>query len=271
MLGLEVTIVELGDRLVPALASPELSEQVAELFREHDVEIVLGEQIEEFQANGLVLTGARTRSGRTIEAFLAVIGVGVEPNVEFLAGSGVELDNGVVVDDRFRTSVADVYAIGDVARFDDVVAGRTRRIEHWTNSDGQGAHLGRNLAGRRAGYAEVAAFFTKVFDLQLQLLGDTDGVDEVVLRGSLRDRNLIGLYLREERLIAAALVGQAADMVEELKSLLRGAPGSATGASSPTRTSDRPRCSAADCEAALDGQLFSARRIGHALGRQPEA
>ena len=62
----------------------------------------------------------------------------------------------------------------------------------------------------------MPAFFTKMFDLQLQLLGDTEGVDEVVLRGSITERNLVGFYLRDERLIAAVLVGQAGDMAEEL-------------------------------------------------------
>ena len=231
MLGLEVTIVEMGDRLVPALASPELSEQVAELYREHGVELALGEQIEEFQANGLMLTGARTASGRVIEAFLAVVGVGVVPDVDYLEGSGIDLDNGVVVDDHFRTSVEGVYAIGDVARFEDVVSGRARRIEHWSNADAQGAHLGRNLAGGRKGFEKVPAFFTKMFDLQLQLLGDTDGADEIVLRGSISERNLVGFYLRDEQLVAAVLVGQAGDMVEELTSLVRERP----------RLSDRSR------------------------------
>ena len=231
MLGLDVTVVEMGDRLVPALASAELSRQVAELFREHGVEVVLDEQIEEFQANGLMLTGARTVSGRLIEAFLAVVGVGVRPNVDFLDGGEIELDNGIVVDDHFRTSVDDVYAIGDVAQFDEVVFGRSRRIEHWSNADAQGAWLGRNLAGGRKGYAKVPAFFTKMFDLQLQLLGDTEGADEVVLRGSIPDRNLLGFYLRDERLVAAVLVGQAGDMAEELTSLLGEQP----------RVSDRSR------------------------------
>lgn len=224
MLGLEVTLVEMGDRLVPALASAELSEQIAELYREHGVELMLGEQIEEFTANGRMLVGARTASGRTIEAFLAVVGVGVEPNAGFLAGTGLELEDGIVVDDHFRTSAADVYAIGDVARFDDVVSERPRRIEHWSNADGHGTRLGQNLAGARTGYAQVPVFFTKLFDLQLQLLGDTEGVDEVVLRGSIPERNLVALYLREERLAAAALVGQARDTAEELKSLLRRRP-----------------------------------------------
>ncbi len=224
MLGLEVALVEMGQRLVPALASVELSEQIAELYREHGVELLLGEQIEKFNANGRVLTGARTGSGHLIEAFLAVVGVGVEPNVGFLDGSGLELEDGVVVDDRFRASAADVYAIGDVARFDDVVSGRRRRIEHWSNAAGHGTRLGQNLAGARTGYADVPVFFTKLFDLQLQLLGDTEGVDEVVLRGSIPDRSLVALYLRQERLVAAALVGQAGDMEEELKALLRRQP-----------------------------------------------
>ena len=180
--------------------------------------------IEEFRANGLMLTGARTASGRTIEAFLAVVGVGVVPNIEFLDGSDLDLSDGVVVDDHFRASAPDVFAIGDVARFDDTLAGRTRRIEHWSSADSQGAHLGRNLAGGRKPYREVSAFFTKMFDLQLQLLGDTEGVDEVVLRGSIGERNLIGFYLRDEILIAAVVVGQAADMVEELRSLVRERP-----------------------------------------------
>jgi 3-phenylpropionate/trans-cinnamate dioxygenase ferredoxin reductase subunit len=239
MIGLEVAIVERGERLVPALASPELSNEVAELYRENGVELLLGEEIEEFNANGLALTGVRTTSGRTVEAFLAVVGVGVEPNVDFLDGSGLELDNGIVVDDHFRTSVEDVYAIGDVARFDDVATGRVHRIEHWSNADAHGTHLGHILAGEPKRFEKVPAFFTKMFDLQLQLLGDTEGVDEVVLRGSIGERNLVGFYLHEEHLIAAVLVGQAGDMAEELRSLIPEKP-RVSDRSWLTNTSVRP-------------------------------
>ena len=222
MRGLDVTLVERGDLLTPALTSPVLSEQVADLYREHGVELLLGENIEEFRANGQMLTGARTVSGQEIEAFVAVVGVGVEPNTEFLEGSGLELDNGIVVDDHFRASIADVYAIGDVAQFDDVVAGRRRRIEHWSNAHNQGTYLGGLLAGKRAGYAEVSVFFTKLFDLQLQVLGDPGGgVDEFVLRGSIADRSLLGFYLKDDQLVGAVVAGQGGDMVEELKVLIR--------------------------------------------------
>ena len=113
-----------------------------------------------------------------------------------------------------------------MARFDDTVAGRQRRIEHWSNADNQGRYLGQALAedGRTA-YSEVAVFFTKLFDLQLQVLGDPGaGVDEVVIRGSIADRNVLAFHLRDDRLVGAVVVGQGEDLVEELKVLLREQP-----------------------------------------------
>lgn len=223
--GLEVTLVHKGSGLMPALSSDELSSQLADLYREQGVELLLDDHVEELRGNGRLLTGARTASGEEIEAYLAVVGIGVQPNVEFLAGSGVELDDGVVVDERFRTSVEGVYAIGDVARFPDPVFGRRRRIEHWSNSSSQGAHLGEALAGSRRAYDGLAVFFTELFGFKLQVLGDLDGgVDEVVLRGSVSERRLLGFYLRDGRLIGAVVSGQAADVTEELQVLLREQP-----------------------------------------------
>ena len=121
--GLDVTVVEMGERLMPALSSDELSTQLADLYREHGVELVLGDSIEELHGHGKLLAGARLASGQDVEAYLAVVGVGVQPNVDLVEGTGAEIDNGIVVDERFRTSVDGVYAVGDVARFPDPVAG----------------------------------------------------------------------------------------------------------------------------------------------------
>ena len=224
-LGLEVTLIEMGDRLMPALSSDELSAQLADLYRAEGVELLLGERIEELRGNGRLLTGARTVSGADLEAYLAVIGVGVQPSVGFLEESGLELDDGIVVDERFRASADGVYAVGDVARFPDRVFGRPRRIEHWSNANAQGAHLGSVLAGGRSAYDEISVFFTELFGFKLQVLGDLDGgVDEVVLRGSVAERQLLGFYLRGGRLIGAVLAGQAADLAGEVKQLVRAQP-----------------------------------------------
>ncbi len=149
----------------------------------------------------------------------------MQPNVGLAEGTGAEIDNGIVVDERFRTSVDGVYAVGDVARFPDPVAGHPRRIEHWSNAHAQGAYLGRVLAGSRAPYDKVAVFFTQLFDVKLQVLGDLDGgVHEVVLIGSVAERRVLGFYLRDGRVVGAVLTGQAADVVERVKEVVREQP-----------------------------------------------
>jgi len=148
--------------------------------------------------------------------------VGVEPNVELAQEVGADVDDGVVVDERFRTSLQDVYAIGDVARYPDPTSGRQRRIEHWTNADAQGAHLGRQLAGSRAAYDALPVFFTQLFGRKLQVLGDVERSANCVLRGSLAEGRLIGFHLDDERRLVGAVVhGESADVAVELEDLIR--------------------------------------------------
>jgi 3-phenylpropionate/trans-cinnamate dioxygenase ferredoxin reductase component len=225
MRGLHVSLVEVGPALMPQLRAPELSAELAELYRAEGVEVFLETEVEELTGNGRLLTGARTKAGRTLEGYLALVGVGVVPNVELAEQAGAEVDNGVVVDERFRTSLTDVYAIGDVARFPDPISGRSRRIEHWSNADAHGGHLGRQLAGATDPYDEVAVFFTQLFDRKLQVLGDVELAAECVLRGSLAEGKLIGFHLAEDgHLVGAVVHGHAADVAAELKDVLRSRP-----------------------------------------------
>jgi 3-phenylpropionate/trans-cinnamate dioxygenase ferredoxin reductase subunit len=223
--GLDVTLVERGPMLMPQLACPDLSVELAELYRGEGVELMLETQLEELTGNGKLLTGARLADGTTVEGYLAIVGIGVQPNVELAEAAGATVDDGVVVDERFRTSLADVYAIGDIARFPDPTSGRSRRIEHWSNSSAQGGHLGRQLAGSRAAYDELPVFFTQLFETKLQLLGDVEPAVECVVRGSLADGRLIGFHLTEQgELVGAVVHGQAADLVAELGQLIRDRP-----------------------------------------------
>ena len=220
--GLAVTQVEMGPTLMPQLRCPELSDQLVELYRAEGVDVRLETQVEELTGNGRLLTGARTDDGETVEAYLAIVGVGVEPNVELAQEAGADVDDGIVVDGRFRTSLQDVYAIGDVARYPDPTSGRQRRIEHWSNADAQGAHLGRQLAGSRAAYDELPVFFTQLFGRKLQVLGDAERAAECVLRGSLDEGRLIGFHLDDDRRLVGAIVhGESADVAVELEELIR--------------------------------------------------
>jgi 3-phenylpropionate/trans-cinnamate dioxygenase ferredoxin reductase subunit len=225
MRGLDVTLVEMGSALMPQLRSPELSDELAELYRTEGVVVLLDTELEELTGNGRLLTGARTADGQQLEGFLAIVGIGVVPNVELAETAGAEVDDGIVVDERFQTSLPDVYAIGDVARYPDPTSGRLRRIEHWSNADAQGAHLGRQLAAARAAYDELPVFFTMLFDKKIQVLGDVEPAAECVLRGSLADGRLVGFHLTEEqKLVGAVVHGESADVVAELGTLVRDAP-----------------------------------------------
>ena len=220
-LGLEVTVIEPGDRLFAALGNPELSTSLEQLYRDRGVELLLGDVVTELHGEGS-LTHATTREGRRIEAGLAIIGVGVDPATQFLADAGIALDHGaVLVDEHLRTDDARVFAVGDIASFHDPVAGRRRLIQHWTNAHYQGDCAGRTLAGKVAPFDQVAYFFTEVFGVKLGLLGDTGaGHDHIVTRGNL-DEGLISYYLADDRLVATLISGQTVEMQTELTRLLR--------------------------------------------------
>jgi NADPH-dependent 2,4-dienoyl-CoA reductase/sulfur reductase-like enzyme len=128
----------------------------------------------------------------------------------------------VLVNERFETNVAGVYAAGDVASFHDPVFGHRRLIQHWTNANHHGERLGRLLAGEDAPYDLVAYFFSEVFGTKLGLLGDLQaGHDELVVRGSLEEGDLSVFYLRESRFVAALVSGAAMANQDELNELLR--------------------------------------------------
>ena len=225
MRGLAVTLVEVGETLMPQLRCPELSAELVELYRAEGVNVLLGTQVEELTGNGRLLTGARTADGQALEGYLAIAGVGVVPNVELAEQAGAKVDDGVAVDQRFLTSLPDIYAIGDVARYPDPTSGRLRRIEHWSNADAQGTHLGRQLAGSRDAYDVMPVFFTQLFGRKLQVLGDVEPASECVLRGSLADGRLIGFHLTEDGVLVGAVVhGESADVAAELEALLRSRP-----------------------------------------------
>jgi NADPH-dependent 2,4-dienoyl-CoA reductase/sulfur reductase-like enzyme len=219
-LGLDVTVVEVADTLFPILQAPELSGQLADLYRDRGVELVLGDPVAAFHGDGQV-EAVVTRSGSTIEADLVVVGIGVVPQTDFLAGSGVEVDNGIVVDEQFRTSVPGIWAAGDVARFHDPVFGRQRRIEHWSNANYQGAEVGKALAGADTKYDSVSTFFTEVFGVTIKVFGDTSEADDRTFDGSIAEGQALGLYLEQGRIAGAVLTGQDEETEEWLKEKIR--------------------------------------------------
>ena len=217
--GVEVTLVHLGAGVFDQLGCPQLSDELHALYRENGVELLLGHEVASFEGTS-ELRAVTTKGGRRVDADLAVVGVGVAPAVELLEGSGIDVDDGVLVDERYETTAAGVFAAGDVARFYDPLYGRRRRIEHWSNADYQGTQVGRVLAGAEGGYDTVSTFFSKVFGIGLQVFGDVSRFDHVTAVGSLAGRDLVATYDDDGHIVAALAVEPSDEAAARLRGLI---------------------------------------------------
>lgn len=242
-LDVEVTLVHRGKGLFEALRARPLEQHLIELYGRKGVEIVLGDEVASFDGRSR-LDSVATGRGRVAQAELAVVGIGVEPGTGWLDGSGLSLDDGVVVNERFETGVDGVWAVGDVARFYDPLYEKHRRIEHWSNASYAGGEVGRLIAGGEGGFDIVSTFFSEVFGLSLKVFGDLDDSDQLVVRGDVADA-AIGFYLRGDRLVACLVIGQDEETEARLKELLK----ARATASDPERL--------ADADAPLDEVLAS--------------
>ena len=210
-LGLEVQAVEPFRVPLERALGPEVGQVLRDLHAEHGVEAFYGEGVESFQGTER-LERVVTSSGRRLECDVAVVGVGIEPAVDVVAGSGVEVDNGIVVDEFCRTSVEGIFAAGDVANHLHPLFGRRIRVEHWRNAIEQGAAAARSMLGKGEPYAEVHWFWSDQYDANVQYAGHHTEWDELVVRGSLEERAFVAFYVAGGLVDAAVAVNSGRDL-----------------------------------------------------------
>jgi 3-phenylpropionate/trans-cinnamate dioxygenase ferredoxin reductase subunit len=184
---------------------------VARVHRDHGVDLRLGEGVTAFEGAGRV-ERVLTRSGGALECDLVVVGVGVEPAVETVAGTALHLDDGIVVDGGCRTGLPGIFAAGDVARRFHPVAGRHLRVEHWQNAIRQGQVVARNMLGHAEVDDEVPWFWSDQYNCNIQYSGFAGPWDQLVIRGSLEERKFVAFHLREGRVAAVVAFNQGRDL-----------------------------------------------------------
>ena len=202
--GASVTVVESLELPLIRVLGPEVAEIFAGLHRDHGVDLRLAASVTSVEATGGHAV-VRLGDGSGLEADLVVVGIGVAPNTALAEASGIDTDNGILVDKYLRTSDPDVYAAGDVASVQHPVLGQRVRVEHWDNAIGQGRVAGQNLAGRDVVYDRLPYFFTDQYDLGMEYVGyvDSSGYDSVVLRGDTTDtRTFTAFWLRGKAVLA---------------------------------------------------------------------
>jgi 3-phenylpropionate/trans-cinnamate dioxygenase ferredoxin reductase subunit len=209
--GLDVTAIEPSKTPLHRVLGEPVGRRIAELHGIHGVRTVFEDAVEAFEGNRRVQT-VMTKGGRRFECDLVVAGIGVEPAVEFLKGSGIHTDNGIAVDEYCRTNIEGVYAAGDVANHWHPVFNRRIRVEHWQNAMRQGAAAALNMLGRSVVYNDIPWFWSDQYDWNLQYAGFHTKWDELVIRGRPDSDSFLACYLNDGRIDAATAVNRGADL-----------------------------------------------------------
>ncbi len=209
--GVEVVCIAPSPTPLFRTVGEQIGQLLSTIHHEHGVETIFGDVVTRFEGDRRVKR-VITRRGRRVDCDFVVVGVGVEPDVDFLAGSGVERDNGVLVDEYCRTNVPDVYAAGDVANHYHPVFQKRMRVEHWQNAMQQGAVAARSMLGNGKPYDAVHWFWSDQYDVNLQYAGFHQGWDEIVIRGNGDIRNFIAFYLSNRRIDAVVALNRGKDV-----------------------------------------------------------
>jgi 3-phenylpropionate/trans-cinnamate dioxygenase ferredoxin reductase subunit len=221
--GKHVTLLEALDRVMARVAGPDLSNFYQEEHRAHGVDVRLGVAVTAIEGDGKV-TGVRLADGNVVPADLVVVGIGIVPAVEPLIAAGADGGNGIRVDAQCRTSLPDIFAIGDCAlhanRFAD---GAAVRLESVQNATDQATVAAKTILGENVAYEATPWFWSNQYDLKLQTIGLSIGYDQAVVRGDPTTRSFSVVHLKQGKVIALDCVNATKDYVQGRKLVETGA------------------------------------------------
>ncbi len=203
----EVTLILSEDRIWKRFFTPEMSQAFENYFAARGVRFVKRAAVRAFRGRDAV-EAVELGNGNAILCELAVAGIGVEPVTGYLAGSGIEVGDGIMVNEYLETAFPEISAAGDLANYPDLLFGKRRRAEHWDNAVTQGQYCARKLMGERAPFRHVPYFFSDVFDLSYEFWGDAADADQVVHRGDLAGASFSVWWLRQSRVVAAFVMSR---------------------------------------------------------------
>jgi 3-phenylpropionate/trans-cinnamate dioxygenase ferredoxin reductase component len=221
--GTRCTIVMMEDVALSRTFGDEPGRWFHELLESKGVEIFGGEELELFEGDGGV-QAVVTKGGRTVAGDMVVVGAGVKPDVMIAQRAGLDVDDGIVCDEKLETSVPGVFAAGDVCSYESVVHGRRLRVEHWDVALQQGRHAARGMIGGTEPYREVPYFFSDLADwASLEYVGPAYEWDEIVWRGDRDAGEFSCWYLKDGRVAGALSVERSEDLVHARRLLESGA------------------------------------------------
>jgi 3-phenylpropionate/trans-cinnamate dioxygenase ferredoxin reductase subunit len=230
--GVNVVVVDRNKVPLRRVLGEEVGRVIEGIHRDHEATLIFEDTVAAFEGADRV-ERVVTQGGRRIECDFVVVGLGVEPVTELLADTGAEIDNGIAVDEFCRTGVEGIYAAGDVANHYHPVFERRIRVEHWQNALNQGPAAARNMLGKDEPYDDIPWFWSDQYDFNLQYTGFHTEWDELIVRGSMEERNFVAFYRKDERVLAAVAVNRGKDLRRSMRLIKAQRPVDATKLQDP--------------------------------------
>jgi 3-phenylpropionate/trans-cinnamate dioxygenase ferredoxin reductase subunit len=199
--GLEVSVIDPLALPNERVFGPEIGEFYRDVHLQHGVQMLLGRGVEAFEGDGAVRR-VRASDGTTVDCDFAVVGIGAAPRTTLAAEAGLEVDNGVVVDERLATSAPNIFAAGDLANAWHPFYERRIRVEHWANALNQGPAAARSMLGDDVRYARLPYFYSDQYDVGMEYSGYAESGDEVVFRGERDGGEFVAFWLHDGRVVA---------------------------------------------------------------------
>jgi 3-phenylpropionate/trans-cinnamate dioxygenase ferredoxin reductase component len=217
--GSEVAVVEPASVPLEGVLGADVGAVYRDLHQEHGVELLCGTGVAAFEGAGAV-ERVVTTGGHKLDCDFVLVGIGASPRVGLAQAAGLEIENGVLVDQRLQTSDPAIFAAGDVANAWHPFYERHVRVEHWANALNQGPVAAQAMLGRDVAYSRLPYFFSDQYDLGMEYSGLAAAEDRVVFRGDPAGREFIAFWLRDERVVAG-MNANIWDVTESIQALIR--------------------------------------------------
>jgi 3-phenylpropionate/trans-cinnamate dioxygenase ferredoxin reductase subunit len=221
--GLNVTVLEMADRVMMRVVAPEVSAFFEKVHREAGVDIRCGRDPNSALLGDSHVRTLRSADGEELPADIVVIGIGIVPTTDIAAAAGLECDDGIVVDEFCRTSDPHILAIGDCTNHPNSLLSRRLRLESVHNAQEQAKAAAAMLCGHPKPYAQIPWFWSDQYDLKLQIVGISGAHDQVVLRGNPDSRSFAAFYMRGDQLIAVDAINRPREFMLSKKLIAQGA------------------------------------------------
>jgi 3-phenylpropionate/trans-cinnamate dioxygenase ferredoxin reductase component len=222
--GKKVVLLEAQDRVLARVAGEQLSHFYEAEHRAHGVDVRTGVNVEALTGEDGHVTGVKLSDGEIIAAQMVIVGIGIIPATAALLSAGAACGNGVDVDEFCRTSLPDIFAIGDcAAHVNSFAGGEIMRVESVQNANDMASAVVKTIIGELTPYHAVPWFWSNQYDLKLQTVGLSTGFDNAVVRGDIAARSFSVIYLKHGKVIALDCVNMTKDYVQGKALVLGGA------------------------------------------------